>query len=98
MEGVSRPDGEWWEPAVWGSPWAVEVDTGKAPLSRIEARLDAWRRVYSGVLWVVLSSHRAQEVGELARSWLEEWRSLEGRIRVLWLQAWWEGGAHEWVV
>lgn len=98
LEGVPRPDGEWWEPAAWYRPWAVEVDTGKAPLHQVRARLDAWKRVYAGVLWAVLSPHRAREVGGLVEAWLEEWPGFQGQVRVLWMKVWWEGGAHEWVL
>lgn len=96
LKGVPRPDGEWWAPGVYGDPLAVEVDTGKLPLWDVRERWKKWR-LYSGVVWVVLSPHRAEAVGRLLDDWLRDKPGYVGRWRVLWLKAWWEGGEYAWV-
>lgn len=96
LKGVPRPDGEWWPPSIYRDPLAVEIDTGKLDPWRVWERWDKWR-IYSGVIWVVLSPHRAEVVGELMDRWLQDRPGLRGRWRVLWLKAWWEGNAYVWV-
>lgn len=84
---VSRPDAEYW--TGLSSPYAVEVDTAKIPMTVYLSRVKDWIHVYMGVVIVTPSPTRA-------RQW-RQWFSLmevaypgwKGAWSVYWVE-WWK--------
>jgi hypothetical protein len=88
--GGARPDAEWWPEGSRG-PWAVEVDTGRWDPALLARRAEAWRGLYEGQVWVVLSFRRASVLGE----WLLRAGVAHKPVRLLVVRNWWEGLDYE---
>ena len=84
--GGARPDAEWWPPDSRG-PWAVEIDAGRWDPALLARRAEAWRGLYEGQVWVVLSFRRASVLGE----WLLRAGVAHKPVKLLVLRDWWEG-------
>jgi hypothetical protein len=69
----------------------VEVDTGRWDPALLARRAEAWRGLYEGQVWVVLSFRRASVLGE----WLLRAGVVHKPVKLLVLRDWWEGLDYE---
>jgi hypothetical protein len=69
----------------------VEVDTGRWDPALLARRAEAWRGLYEGQAWVVLSPHRASVLGW----WLLQAGVAHKPVKLLVLRDWWEGLDYE---
>jgi hypothetical protein len=69
----------------------VEVDTGRWDPALLARRAEAWRGLYEGQAWVVLSFRRASVLGE----WLLRAGVAHKPVRLLVVRNWWEGLDYE---